>query len=225
MPRRPFTKDEVDATRTRLRDAALRVFERDGYGAATMRSIAIEAKCSAAAPYLYFDSKEALLTAIRAEGFRGLAERLEAAVEAAGADLAAQLRGVLAAYIRYGLERPDLYRLMFSLRQGESARLPIVREPRERSFGVARELCHRLVDAGLLDGDANVRAHILWLNGHGLVSLHLGNQLDLGADFETLVEPLIEHWTAQLLAAPEPGARRGRFPSRPRTQIRGGKRR
>src|SRR5882724_8069628 len=195
MPRRPFTADAVEATRSKLRDAALRVFEREGYPAATMRSIAREARCSAAAPYVYFESKEDLLTAIRAEGFRGLAARLEAAVEA-GTDPVSQLRGVIREYIRFGLERPQVYRLMFSHRQGESAHRPVVREPRERSFAVARELCGRMVAAGLATGDALALAHLLWLNCHGLVSLHLANQLDLGADFESLVDPLVEHWAA-----------------------------
>jgi AcrR family transcriptional regulator len=196
MPRQRFTAHQVEATRSKLRDAALRAFEREGYAAATMRSIAREARCSAATPYVYFESKEALLTAIRAEGFRGLAACLEAAVEASR-DPIEQLRGMLRGYIRFGLERPQVYRLMFSHRQGESAHLPVVRVPRERSFAVAHRLCRRMVDAGLATGDALAQAHLLWLNCHGLVSLHLANQLDLGADFESLVDPLVEHWARQ----------------------------
>jgi AcrR family transcriptional regulator len=225
MPRRPFTSDEVEATRSKLRDAALRVFEREGYAAATMRSIARAARCSAATPYVYFESKEALLTAIRAEGFRGLAACLEAAVDAS-LDPVAQLRGVMRGYIRFGVERPQVYRLMFSHRQGESAHLPVVRVPRERSFAVARGLCRRLVDAGLATGDAVAQAHLLWLNCHGLVSLHLANQLDLGADFESLVDPLVEHWAGQFANGSSPvGRGSARRHSRSRTSKQARKRR
>ncbi len=217
VPRRPFTEDEIEATRVKLRASALRVFERDGYGAATMRSIAREAGFSAAAPYLYFASKEDLLTAIRAEGFRGLAEALEAAVTSANNPVA-QLRGVLQSYIRYGVQRPELYRLMFSLRQGDSAAAPLVRVPRERSFGVARLLCRRLAAAGLGEGDANELAHLLWSNAHGLVSLHLANQLDLGADFESLVDPLVDHWARSVGAAPKRAVRATHRAARTKTR-------
>jgi AcrR family transcriptional regulator len=220
VPRQPFTQAETEATRSKLRDAALGLFEREGYAATTMRSIAREAGCSAAAPYLYFESKEHLLTAIRAEGFRGLAEALEAAVDRTP-DLVEQLRGVLRGYIQFGVDRPEVYRLMFSLRQGGSARHPLVRTPRERSFGVARQLCRRMIDAALMTGDANVHAHLLWLNCHGLVSLHLADQLDLGADFEALVEPLVEHWAGQLSAPKRPARQPARRSTRRKQMIAG----
>jgi AcrR family transcriptional regulator len=194
VPRVAFTKDEIEATTRRLSEAALRVFEREGYDAATMRSIAREAGCSPAAPYLYFDGKNDLLAALRAEGFRDLAERIERGV-ASAATPCAQLEAVIRAYLKFGVDRPELYRLMFELRQGESAKLPHVRDAREWAFGAARRVYARLVREGLARGGALTQTHLLWLNCHGLLSLHLAHQLDLGRDFESLVRPLVDHWT------------------------------
>lgn len=194
MPRAAFTEKEIEATTRRLSDAALRVFEREGYDAATMRSIAREAGCSAATPYLYFEAKSDLLAALRAEGFRDLAERIERRARAV-TDPLEQLEGVIRAYLQFGIDRPDLYRLMFELRQDDSAKFPHVRAAREWAFGAARTVYGRLVREGLARGDALTQTHLLWLNCHGLVSLHLAHQLDLGRDFESLIRPLVDHWT------------------------------
>ena len=40
-------------------------------------------------------------------------------------------------------------------------------------------------------GDANQMAHLFWVSAHGLAALGVANQLDMGSDFEQLIDPVI----------------------------------
>lgn len=59
MARKPGSR--ADITGPRLRDAALRLFARDGYAAVSMRQIAAEVGVQAGALYLYTADKQSLL--------------------------------------------------------------------------------------------------------------------------------------------------------------------
>ena len=48
------------------------------------------------------------------------------------------------------------------------------------------------VKGGVLHGDAEVTAHLLWSGVHGLVALHLAGMLVLGRDLEALTDAFIE---------------------------------
>lgn len=90
------TKSE--RTRAAILDAALRLFQNDGYEGATMRAIATEAGVSLGNAYYYFESKEHLIQGFYA---RMHEEHLAACepVLSKERDLAARLRGVLMAKI------------------------------------------------------------------------------------------------------------------------------
>jgi len=63
------------AKRTQILEGARRVFFAEGFDAASMGEIAREAKVSKGTLYVYFDSKEALFTALIEEAKRETAER------------------------------------------------------------------------------------------------------------------------------------------------------
>jgi AcrR family transcriptional regulator len=87
-----------EATRTRIVEAALRLFAEFGYARTTMRAIAGEAGVSVGNAYYYFDSKEQLV-----QGFYDrLAElhgRRSAEVLATERDFAARLLGVMLGWL------------------------------------------------------------------------------------------------------------------------------
>ena len=85
-----------------LRSAA-RLLEKEGPGALSLRAVARRAGVSHAAPYRHFADREALLAALAAEGFRRLGEAL---APASG-------RAMGEAYVRFALDHPQLFRLMF----------------------------------------------------------------------------------------------------------------
>lgn len=86
----PRTKPEAERRRDLL-DAGLAVFTRRGVGAATVDDIASEAGVAKGTFYLYFSSKEHLLSALQRDFEETLVARVDAAVATAGQDWADRL--------------------------------------------------------------------------------------------------------------------------------------
>jgi hypothetical protein len=57
----------------------------------------------------------------------------------------------------------------------------------EHSVGLVQEC----ISEGLIRGEARELTHALWAGVHGLLSLHVANQLVHGITLERLVKPLI----------------------------------
>lgn len=95
-----------------LVEAALKVVEKDGPEALSMRELAAALGVSRAAPYRHFADRDALLAAVAARGFEGLNLGYEAALASPG-DGRARLRLANQVYFDYAVERPGLHRLMF----------------------------------------------------------------------------------------------------------------
>ena len=70
MARKPGSRSEI--TGPRLREAALRLFARDGYAAVSMRQIAAEVGVQAGALYLYTADKQSLLADLMADHLEAL---------------------------------------------------------------------------------------------------------------------------------------------------------
>lgn len=85
----------------------------------TLREVARRAEVSHAAPYRHFPDKEALLLELALRGFDQLNEILHAALTPRPASVEEELRAAADAYIAFGVNRPSLYRLMFSHEAGE----------------------------------------------------------------------------------------------------------
>ena len=91
--------------------AAMELLEENGATALSVRAVARRAGVSPGAPYRHYADRDALISAVAAEGYRELAGHL-AAVHASPStpdDLAA----VAVAYVEFALGRPALFRVMF----------------------------------------------------------------------------------------------------------------
>lgn len=89
--------------RVALLRSASELLEKQGPEAIVLREVARQAGVSHNAPYRHFESREALLAALAAEGFSAFAARMAAA---AGPQMGE-------AYVGFAMERPQLFRLMF----------------------------------------------------------------------------------------------------------------
>lgn len=67
--------------RDELIAAAATCFDRDGFGAASVRDIATEAGMQIASIYYHFESKDALFVAVHEEGLRRIGEATSAAID------------------------------------------------------------------------------------------------------------------------------------------------
>src|SRR5262245_59835946 len=99
--------------RRALLDQALALAEERGAAALTLREAARRARVPEAAPFRHFRSKEALVAALAEEGFGALLERTRRALARAPRTSRARLGALGVAYLRFALERPAHFRVMF----------------------------------------------------------------------------------------------------------------
>lgn len=94
-----------------LVEAALATVERDGHEALSLSGLADAAGVARSAPYRHFESRDALLAAVAAEGFEVLMTELQQAAQSqAPADI---VRRAAEALLGFAERRPNLFRLMF----------------------------------------------------------------------------------------------------------------
>lgn len=116
-PRVPYHHGDL---RNALVAAAAHMVEQGGQEQFSLREAARSVGVTANAAYRHFADKSALLTAVAASGFEELSRRMVAAMArrgrtaANGATATGRLRAVGRAYVELALERPELFRLMFS---------------------------------------------------------------------------------------------------------------
>jgi len=158
--------------------AAGKILEKEGVGGLSLRELARRAGVSHNAPYRHFPDRDALLAALATEGFALLRETLESRV---GPDSAA-------AYVRFALERPQRFRLMFG---GQVAydRYPELREQANAAHaGLERQFSQYGTEAG-------VAAAAAWSLVHGLSHLLLDGHFVEGR------KPAVDEFVRRVIGA------------------------
>ena len=150
--------------------AAMELLEESSETDLSLRAVARRAGVSPAAPYRHYADREALVSAVAAVGYQELAQRLAAAHPAPSTP--DQLASVAVAYVEFALERPALFRIMFT-------------EPcdRDNDARVAATLAvsqyvHAIVERAFPEADTEALATAIWALVHGLALLHLDRKLD-----------------------------------------------
>ncbi|WP_068300120.1 TetR/AcrR family transcriptional regulator [Pararhodobacter sp. CCB-MM2] len=103
MARKPGSRSDI--TGPRLREAALRLFARQGYAAVSMRQIAAEIGVQAGALYLYTADKQSLLCDLMTDHLEALLMAWEA--EALAGDAPSRLEQFARFHMRFHAERAD----------------------------------------------------------------------------------------------------------------------
>ncbi len=158
-----------------LLDAAREEIAAHGAQALSLASLARRAGVAQSAPYRHFADREELLAAVAIEGFEAFTRAL---VEATAADDAAgAIERMSEAYLRFGAENVELYRLMFAsgLVPG-AARGSALDKAAQASF---RPLLERVAPAGPQRSLAV--AYVKWGQLHGLVMLKADGFIDAPA--------------------------------------------
>jgi len=157
-----------------LVDAALKLVERGGAEAVSLRDLAQSLGVSRAAPYRHFADRDALLATVAARGFDDLVALYEAALAGSG-DGRARLRAGGRAFYDFATQRPGLYRLMFESNLLNRDPPPeVLLAPAQKSYRLVWEL----VAGAYPDADeteVKVRTIIMISTGHGFLTLdHVG---------------------------------------------------
>lgn len=168
--------------RRALLDGALRLVQREGAEALTLRAVARLAGVSQAAPYRHFTDKQALLAAVAEEGFRALTAAMQRAAVRADSALA-RFRALGLAYVEFASAHPAHFRVMFGREAADRSAHPSLRAAAEETFGLLVEAVRECQRTGLVRaGDPEELALSAWSIVHGLSALSVDGQLQALGD-------------------------------------------
>ncbi len=206
MPRN-LSPADIAEFQDRLCDAAERLFAEHGAEAVTIRQLAGEVGVSPMTPYRYFKDKAAILAAVRARAFDRHAEVLERAFAEGGPDPLVRAAAIAEAYIRFALDNPQAYRLMFDIRQDDEADHPDLVRAGERSRRTMTLHLEDEIAAGRLTGDPDFIGHMYWAALHGALMLHFSRKLPRTLDVRTLIVALLATLDRGVFAPWRPASR------------------
>ena len=177
----------------RILDAAKLLFAKNGVDNVSMRRIAGAIEYSPAAIYRYFKNKREILSALRDEGFSHFLEQgkqfevIENPLD--------RLRAMGRGYIRFAMEQPDYFYLMFCTDCSEVNLDGKWAERPTASFDKLKDLVNQCIGKGYFK-DVNEEALVfnLWSTVHGIAHLVNSGRLSIGGDvdLENFVEQILE---------------------------------
>src|SRR5262245_28673907 len=178
-----------------LIEAGLKLIEKKGVRALTLREIGARVGVSRMAAYRHFSDKGQLLAAIREAGFEQFAEVLEAARSKAGQRFSSRMKAMALAYVRFAAEHPAYFEVMFGWRDAhEGAAVPS--RAGARAFGILEETIHEGQQRGLVRSeDPAMLARFVWASVHGISMLRLASDLSVdgaGTHFVELCSEILK---------------------------------
>lgn len=158
--------------------------------AVSIRAVADAVGVTAPSIYLHFADKAALIQAVCERHFAELDRCIEA--EVAGTDdPSEQLRIRGRAYVRFGLEHPEQYRILFMTRQ-ETVDAPDEHLLKACGFNALTTNVARAMEAGAIGaGDPVLVATGLWTLVHGITSLAISMPHFPAGGLDRLVDHLL----------------------------------
>ena len=198
-PRQRNPRGGGDRLRTEIIEAATRLLATLGEDEPfSLRAVAKEADIAPPSVYLHFPDKAALILAVLDKLFTQLATARDVAEQAAadaGGRAWERLLARSLAYVRFGLERPGHYKVLY-----EGRAIPRLDDPRVAAIGqpmldrtaeLIREILTRRRAKPAVD--AQRLALLLWASLHGVVSLQINKP--------TIDWPEIDELTEQMTRA------------------------
>jgi AcrR family transcriptional regulator len=185
-------RGDGDKLREVILDAAEHLLlETGSQEAVSIRAIADRCEVTAPAIYLHFADKEALFLEVCSRRFRELDSWIEAASRKA-TDPLDELRIRGAAYVSFGLEHPEAYRLLMMGRREGRIDDPGMEAGRD-SFLHMVESVDRCVKTGALGGaDPYQASLVLWSGIHGITSLMISFPNFEWGERDQLVEHMLD---------------------------------
>jgi AcrR family transcriptional regulator len=185
--------------------AARKIVIEEGFDALTMRKIAEAIEYAPGTIYLYFESRDAIAFALCSAGFETFFEAVAPA--AAIADPVERFRELGVRYVKFGLENPETYRLLFMedpkySEAGFDERAEAPDSPGTRALGILIGIFDDLRAQKRLKStaDSQTLAEIVWAGVHGIVALHIACHGFPKASPEDLLETLTATFANGLIA-------------------------
>ena len=169
---------EREEMRRLVLDAALRLFLENGFDKVSIRNIADAIEYSPATIYLYFKDKNELLFALHQQGFMKMVAdfqpilHLEKPFE--------KLMAMGQAYIRFAVENPELFDLMFIMTAPMDKLDTEQWVEGDQAFGLLERVVTECMDAGIFEKQSvQVVSMMIWSSIHGYTALFLRKRLGM----------------------------------------------
>ncbi|UNK17510.1 TetR/AcrR family transcriptional regulator [Paenibacillus sp. N3/727] len=179
---------ERELSRERILEAARHLFITKGYRAISMRSIGQHLGYSHGSLYYHFKEKAELFYAIVMKDFNDLALLLNKAAGKAPSDGVSKLEQLLLEFVRFGLNNPYQYEIMFMIRDEEL--LAYCRSEQSRCFDMFSALVRQhLLDNVYCEEERRNLPHTLFLSIHGFISFYIQDRIS----FEEIKPAAVSH--------------------------------
>jgi AcrR family transcriptional regulator len=174
-----------DDLRKQVLSAAVAIAAATGPDAISMREVARLAGVSHQAPYHHFGDRAGIFAAIAEEGFRSLAEAIEASTTLGAA-------AMCEAYVHFALAHKGHFRVMMRTDLCSLEDYPSASLQADRAFNALRNEVVVILGQDAHDDDTNAHTAYMWSVAHGLATLLLDGPLlkKLGsvADINALIK-------------------------------------
>jgi AcrR family transcriptional regulator len=184
LTRRELEKAEL---REKILDAARALFAAEGYEAVTMRKIAQRISYTATALYYHFPDKHSIMVELCQRDFSTLANCLLRIGKTA--DPVERIVKMGLAYVKFGIDHPQHYRLMFMTPQPECESGDCQMEegdPDQDAYAFLEQSVVEILKAGRFRKevrDVDLVVQTIWAGVHGIVALHLTKGCDEWLDW------------------------------------------
>ncbi len=181
MPKAIRSLEEIETVKNEILTTALKLMCDDGFDALSMRKLATRLKMTAANIYNYYENKDDLYLAIQTMGFQMIVDRFSE-IYASDQPIRKKLHDMMHAYLKFGVENPDYYEIMFSRNTPKYADYkgtpmePTAYIEKQTALKVSEITTRTIME--LYDGndaidenEALYRTIIVWSTLHGVVNL------------------------------------------------------
>lgn len=205
--RRRARRGEGDRTREEILDAAESLLERLGSeDAVSIRVVADAVGLTPPAIYRHFPDKAHLIFEVCGRHFDRLDEEVVQPALAAHPDPVEAIRAIGRGYVRFGLENPEHYRIMFMGHADHTPELYAEERPLENGpLGTTVALAQRAIDDGLVRPDAGGAVTItwvLWAGLHGALAAKVAMPNLPGPSLDDVVEAVLDTFFRGVLVDP-----------------------
>ena len=180
IERKERDKEEM---RRKIMDASRHLFLGQGFEKTSIRNIADAIEYSPATIYLYYKDKNELLFALHEEAFVKMMSELS--VVTSVEDPFERLVEMGGQYIKFAIENPELYDLMFIMTAPMEtlACRDEVWEDGMKSFCLLQAVVNQCVVSGYFKvQDTETASLTIWAYMHGLVTIYLKNRMNMFQD-------------------------------------------
>jgi AcrR family transcriptional regulator len=192
-------------TRQAILDAALAIIREEGPGALNMRALAERSDYSAAGLYEYFGGKDEIIAEVCRQGHERLAREMQ--LSDASLPVVDYLFEIGIGYIRFALENPDHFLLMFTAvppsLSGDFA--PDKLTEGGSSFNILLAAIQRGIEKGVFVTRPGFglmeMAYAAWVMVHGIAMLRLTSLRGYPMDFEAADRETLRNFARGLRSA------------------------